>query len=143
MAEYDPSNDDVDTVLKKLGKAKAQEQKQILAAERAGKARKGILEPYGIDPDERVDATGRVLYPWEANPVDQQVEVEESPEARKAREAQAEVDQQVAAAAAANAGDEQGGVTAAGVGTAAAGVATAPATGSTTGTTGGTVGGVR
>lgn len=140
MAEYDPNDGTVDEVLKKLEKASPDEQKRILAAERTGKARTTILEAYGVDPNERVDATGRVLYPWEVASEEQvtPVKVEESKEAAKARQAQAEFDDQAAAAAAANAGgSEQGAVTAPGTGVAAAGVATAPsATTTATGTTG-------
>lgn len=133
MAEFDPSNAGVDDVLKKLERADETERQRILNAERAGKSRKTVLEAYGIDPDSRVDATGRVLYPWEVSPEDVVVMVEpdESDEAREAREAQAEFDAKVAAAG----GDEQGGVTAAGTGVASAGVADTAATVGSTGST--------
>jgi len=54
-----------------------------------------------IDPVERTDADGRVLYPWEVSPEAQvvPVQVDEAPEARAAREAQAEYDDQAQAAA--------------------------------------------
>src|SRR5690606_37477901 len=109
MAEFDPSAANVDEVLKKLEKADDKERERILAAERGGKARKSVLEEYGIDPDARTDAAGRVLYPWEVSPdaAVKRVEVEESDEERKARERQAELDRKVAAARPAV--DEQGG----------------------------------
>lgn len=141
MAEFDPNTASVEDVLKKLDKADEAERQRILRAEQGGKSRKTILEPYGIDPDARVDAAGRVLYPWEVDPEDAvvMVEPEEDDEARAAREAQAKFDEQVAAAAPGV--DEQGGGTAAGVGVAATGVA--GATGPTgTGTGGTTTGGV-
>lgn len=114
MAEFDPSSANVDEVLKKLEKADDNERQRILAAERKGKARVSVLEAYGVDPDERTDESGRVLYPWEVSPEEhvQPVVVDESQEARQAREAQAEFDQQVEKAAP----DEQGGGTAPGVG---------------------------
>lgn len=150
MAEFDPSTANVDEVLKKLEKAGSQERQRILAAERGGKARVSVLEPYGIDPDERADAVGRVLYPWEVSPEDHvvPVQVEETDEERAAREAKAEFDSKVEAVAQANiaGGDEQQGGTAAGVGVApAAGTATAGGTSTTsisgtTGTTGTTTG---
>lgn len=133
MAEFDPSNASVDQVLAKLEKADAEEQQRILNIERTGKKRVTILEPYGIDPSERVDADGRVLYPWEVDPADEvrPVQVEETKEQKDARIAQLEFDEKVAAAA--PGGDEQGGVTAAGVG-----VTGAPATATTTATATGT-----
>lgn len=147
MAEFNPSDAGVEDVLKKLDKADEEERQRILTAERNGKKRKTILEAYGVDPDERVDSTGRTLYPWEVAPEEQTfaVEVEEDDEARKAREAQAEQDQKVAAAT------DQGGSNPAGTGVAPAGGTTAAgttggATGATTTaagapTTGGTTGG--
>lgn len=116
MAEYDPSDHKVDEVNKKLEKASPDERAAILRKEQAGQARKTILEPWGLDPDARVDASGRTLYPWEVDPAEQvlAVEVDETDEEREAREAQAEFD--AAAEAAAPVLDEQGGVTAPGVG---------------------------
>jgi hypothetical protein len=147
MAEFDPSTATVDEVLKKLEKANDQERQRILNAERGGKARVTILEEYGIDPDQRADAAGRALYPWEVAPADHvvPVQVDETAEMRKAREAQAEFDAKVAKAAERNiaGGDEQQGGTAPGVGATgspapgAAGGATP-----TTATTGGAVGGI-
>ena len=133
MAEFDPSTASVEAVQKKLEKADEAERQRILNAERGGKNRKTILEPYGIDPDARVDATGRVLYPWEVAPEDEvrPVEVEETEEERKAREAQAEWDAKVEAAAPTGFDEQQGG-TAGGVGVADAGVAGAPAAGGST-----------
>lgn len=109
MAEFDPNNANVEDVLKKLEKADEKERERILNAERAGKARKSILEPYDVDPEARVDASGRVLYPWEVAPEEAvvRVAVEETDEQRAAREAQTEYDAQVAAARPAV--DEQGG----------------------------------
>ena len=135
MAEFDPSTANVDEVLKKLEKADDEERQRILDAERGGKARKSILEEYGIDPDVRVDAAGRALYPWEVAPEDEvrAVTVDESDEEREAREAQAEFDRKVAAAAPAV--DEQGGGTPLGAGT-----APAPATAGGTTPAGGATG---
>lgn len=142
MAQFDPSDASVDEVQAKLEKAKPEERDRILAAERSGKARKTILEPYGIDPNERVDDTGRVLYPWEVTGdqmADADQHPEETDEQRKAREAQAEQDAK-AAAAHGSTGD-QGGVTPAGSGTATGGAGAAATTGGTaTGTTGTTTG---
>lgn len=98
MAEFDPSQKSVDEVLKYLSTATKTERNRVLAAETAGKKRKTVLEEYGIDPDARFDASGRQLYPWEVAPDEAiAVEVEETDEARKAREAQAELDATVAA----------------------------------------------
>jgi len=132
MPEFDPSDASVDEVLKKLDKADEAERQRILGAERAGKKRKTILEPYGIDSDARTDSAGRVLYPWEVDPEDAvvMVEPEEDAEARAAREAQLDFDKQVAAAAPVV--DEQSGGTAAGVGVADAGVAGPSGTGGAT-----------
>jgi hypothetical protein len=138
MAEFDPSTAKVDEVLKKLEKADEPERQRILNAERAGQARKTILEEYGIDPDARVDGSGRTLYPWEVKAEDEvrRVEVEETDEQRQAREAQAEYDRQVAAARPQI--DEQGG----GAPLGAPGVAGTTAAGATGGTTApGTAGG--
>lgn len=117
---YDPTHSNVDDVLKKLDKADDEERERILNIERNGKARVGILSAYGIDPAERVDPTGRVLYPWEVSPENQvvMVVVEETPEQQEAREQQAELDQQ----------DPQPAVTPAGVGEADPGVADATVT---------------
>lgn len=142
MAEFDPSSASAESVQKKLEKADEAERQRILSAELAGKKRKTVLEPYGIDSDARTDGAGRVLYPWEVEAKDEvrPVQVDETPEERKAREAQREFDAQVEAAAPTGF-DEQGGDTAGGVGVAAGGVATAGGTGggtTTTGTAGGT-----
>lgn len=127
MAEFDPSTAKVDEVLKKLEKADEQERTRILNAERAGQARKTILEEYGIDPDARVDSAGRTLYPWEVKPEEEvrRIEVEETDEQRKAREAKAEYDRKVADARPQT--DEQGG---------GAPLAGTTAAGATTGATG-------
>lgn len=97
MAQFDPSEKDVDSVLKHLAGADKAERDRVLAAEAGpdGKRRKTVLEKYGIDADARYDATGRKLYPWEVtgkDMADAGQEPEESEEARKAREAQAELD---------------------------------------------------
>lgn len=115
--DFDPNENTVDEVVKHLEKADEDERARVVAAERKGKNRKGVLEAAGVDANQRTDATGRVLYPWEVDPEDQvrPVQVEETDEARQAREAQLEVDQQVAGS--------QGGVTPAGSGSAAGGVA--------------------
>lgn len=56
MTEYNPSNATVDQVNEYLAKADDTERVRVLAAEAAGKARKGILSPDdGSDPE--VDAT--------------------------------------------------------------------------------------
>ena len=139
MAEFDPSTANVDEVLKKLEKASDLERQRILTAERGGKARRSILEEYGIDPDQRADGAGRVLYPWEVAPEDHvvPVQVDETDEARAAREAQAEFDAKVAAAAESNTpgGDEQQGATAPGVGVVGSPAPGAAAGGATTTTT--------
>lgn len=123
MAEFDPGTANVDEVLKKLEKADEQERQRILAAEKKGKARSTVLNAYGMDPDERTDAHGRTLYPWEVEAKDEvrPVQVRETAQARRAREAQAEFDAKVEKAAPSL--DEQKGGTPAGVGTPAAGVA--------------------
>ena len=133
MAEFDPSNENVDAVLKKLEKADEQERTRILNAERSGKARKSVLEEYGVDPDARADADGRVLYPWEVKPEEavQRVVVEETDEDRKMRETQAEYDRQVAGDRPAI--DEQGGGSPLGAAdtTGSAGVGAVPTSGNT------------
>jgi len=99
MAKFDPSENSVEEVLEKLERVGGSERDRILAEERAGKNRKTILEPYGIDPAERVDPTGRTLYPWEVtgdDMADANRVLTESDEARAAREAQLEQDQLVA-----------------------------------------------
>lgn len=70
MTEYDPSTGTVDEVLKKLDKASGTERQRILAAEQSGKRRSTILDAHGVDPEQRTDASGRVLYPWEVSPED-------------------------------------------------------------------------
>lgn len=132
MAEFDPSTANVDDVLKKLDKADEQERQRILKAERSGKNRKSVLEPYGVDPDQRADAEGRALYPWEVSPDEavQRVVVEETEEERKAREAQAAYDEKVAAARPQV--DEQGGGSPLGAAdTGTAGAAAVPTSGNT------------
>ena len=136
MAQFDPNEKTVDEVLKQLEKADSEERQRILNEERQGKARKTILEEYGVDPNERVDATGRVMYPWEAageQRADHDQQPEETPEQRKAREEQAATDARVAAAT------PQGATDPAGTGTAPAAptggtTAAAPAPGGTTAT---------
>lgn len=98
MAQFDPTHADVDTVLKKLDKADADERSRILAAEAGGKKRKTILEKYGIDSDARFDPSGRQLYPWEVTGdqlADAGREPTETDEQRAAREAQAAYDEKV------------------------------------------------
>ena len=100
MAQFDPTHSDVDTVLKKLDKADADERSRILAAEVNGKKRKTVLEKYGIDADARYDASGRKLYPWEVtgrDMADAERHPVETDEQREAREAQAKLDESVAA----------------------------------------------
>lgn len=96
--DFKPEEHSVDEVKKRLEKADQEEREQILNAELQGKARKTVLEPHGVDPDERRDAAGRVLNPWEVDPADQvtPVVVDETDEQRAAREAQAEQDAQAA-----------------------------------------------
>lgn len=140
MAQFDPNDATVEEVQAKLAKATDAERDRILAAERGGKSRKTILEEYGIDPDERTDATGRVLYPWEVtgdDMADADRHPDETDEQRKAREAQAEQDRRVSAAAGSGGGVEQGGATPAGSGS----PAPAPAPAGNTGTAGGIAGG--
>lgn len=116
---FDPNTASVDEVKAKLEKANDTERQRILTAEQTGKRRKTILEPFGIDADARVDGAGRALYPWEVAPGEHVVAVpiDDSPEVMEARKKQAEYDEMIAAA---QAGD-QGGSTAPGVGTPAAG----------------------
>lgn len=133
MAQFDPSTEDVETVLKKLDKADKAEQRRILTAEASGKSRKTILEPYGIDPNARFDATGRQLYPWEVTgkdmaDADRNPEAEETDEARAAREAQIAVDEAIAAGTP----DMPTGSTPAGSGTAPAAPRPGPTGGGTT-----------
>lgn len=121
MTDFDPSNANKDEVLEKLEAADEQERKRILTAERSGKKRKSILEAYGVDPDERVDANGDALYPWEVDPSDQvvAVQVDETEEQTRARQQRAEADE--AAATEQPAGDPAGTGSAPGAGTAADG----------------------
>lgn len=129
MAQFDPSKEDVDTVLKHLSKADAEERDRVLTAEKGGKKRKTVLEKYGIDPDARYDASGRQLYPWEVtgeDMADADRQPAESEEQRKLREAQAEHDATVAST-------PQLGST-----PASSGTAPAPTTGAGAGITGGT-----
>lgn len=137
MAEFDPSAANVDEVLKKLEKADEQERTRILNAERKGKARTTILDAYNVDPDERTDASGRVLYPWEMEPANHvhHVQVEETEEQRKEREARAEFDARVERSAPTGVDEQQGG-TAAGVGVSAPAVAPAAGGAPATGTAG-------
>ena len=103
MAEdFNPEEKSAGEVRAHLEEADAEERARIAASERKGRKRKTVLEAAGVDPDARVDATGRTLYPWEVAPEKQafHVRVDEEPEARKQREAQAELDQAVV--------DEQG-----------------------------------
>lgn len=124
---YDPSSHSVDEVLAKLEKSSESDRSDILKAELGGKARKTVLEPYGIDPDTRIDGSGRSLYPWEVAPEEHvyHVQVDDDPEVEKARKLQQEQDELIAAAQA-NQGGDQGGATAPGSGTPAASGTTAP-----------------
>lgn len=142
MAQFNPDDEGVEATLAHLKKADKAERERVLALEVAGKKRKTVLEAYGIDPDARYDASGRLLYPWEA--VGEQKadfgreEPEEDEEVKAVREAQLEQDELVAA------GSPQLGSSPAGSGSAPAttGAATgAGAAGAATGAAGGTAGG--
>lgn len=139
MAEFNPTEQSAAEVQKHLEKSDADEVQRVLAAELAGKKRKTVLEAWGVDPNERRDATGRVLNPWEVSPADQivQVVIDESDEDRRLREAQNEAD---AATATAQGGTTPGAVTTGG-GDAALGGGLAPS-GNTAGDTPGNTHGI-
>lgn len=65
---FDPSEHNADEVKEALAEAGAAERDRIATQELAGKARKSVLEAAGVDPNERRDASGRVLHPWETLP---------------------------------------------------------------------------
>ena len=66
--EFDPTEHTATEVKAELEEASEEDKAKIVAAERQGKARKSVLEAAGADPDERTDASGRVLNPWETVP---------------------------------------------------------------------------
>jgi len=70
VKDFDPGEKSVDAVNEQLESADDEERERILSAELAGKRRKTILEPAGVDSDERREGTRR-LNPWEVEPKDQ------------------------------------------------------------------------
>lgn len=66
--EFDPTEHTAAEVKAELEEATEEVKNQIVAAEKKGKGRKTVLEAAGVDPDQRTDATGRVLSPWESLP---------------------------------------------------------------------------
>lgn len=93
MAQFDPSDESVATVLEELESVDRTERNRILTAEKTGKKRKTVLEPYGIDADANYDPSGRTLYPWEVSgnlKADAGLEPVETDEQRRLREAEQE-----------------------------------------------------
>lgn len=66
--KFDPDKHTVNEVVEELEAASPEEHNRIVAEELAGKKRKTVLEAAGADPNERRDASGRVLHPWEVSP---------------------------------------------------------------------------
>lgn len=66
--EFDPAEHKAAEVVAELEDASEGEKQQIVAAEVAGKKRKSVLAAAGVDPDVRMDASGRVLSAWEVSP---------------------------------------------------------------------------
>ena len=66
MAKFKPEEHSVAEVAQHLEQADPDEKQRVLAEERAGQARKTVLEQH-----ERTDSTGRELNPWEVSPADQ------------------------------------------------------------------------
>lgn len=68
---FNPSEKKADEVVAYLEKADDTERARVLDEEKFGKARKSVLEPYGVipdGPDVRRSGTGRVLGENEASP---------------------------------------------------------------------------
>lgn len=66
--DFDPEEHTASEVIEELADATPEVRDRIAAEELAGKKRKTVLEAAGADPEERRDASGRVLNPWETAP---------------------------------------------------------------------------
>lgn len=66
--EFNPEEHKVDEVKEYLESADEDERRRVAAAEQSGKGRKSVLEAAGVDPAVRMDASGRILNPWEVTP---------------------------------------------------------------------------
>jgi len=77
MAEdFNPEEHTAPEVVEHLEDASDEEKKAVGAAELQGKGRKTVLEAAGVDPNARMDASGRVLNPWEVDPPKADAEAE-------------------------------------------------------------------
>lgn len=66
--EFNPEEHKADEVADYLEDADEAERLRVAAAEQAGKGRKSVLEAAGVEPGTRMDASGRILNPWEVAP---------------------------------------------------------------------------
>lgn len=65
---FDPSQHTADEVVAEMQTADPDEKNRIAGAEAAGKARKSVLAEADVKEGERLDASGRRLFPWEVVP---------------------------------------------------------------------------
>lgn len=66
--KFDPSEHTAAEVKDALEEASEDEKRKIAAAEAAGRGRKTVLSAAGLQEGVRVDASGRVMHPWEVAP---------------------------------------------------------------------------
>lgn len=75
---FDPSEHTAAEVKAELAEATEEEKLAIAGAEAAGKARKSVLAEAGVKEGERLDSSGRRLFPWEVVPVTDEAPAEEN-----------------------------------------------------------------
>lgn len=65
---FNPTEHSADEVKAVLAEADEAEKARIAGAESAGKARKSVLAEADVKEGERLDSSGRRLFPWEVVP---------------------------------------------------------------------------
>lgn len=65
---FDPADHTAAEVKAELAEATEEEKAAIAGAEAAGKNRKSVLAEAGVKEGERLDSSGRRLFPWEVVP---------------------------------------------------------------------------
>lgn len=65
---FNPDEHTAAEVKAELAEASEDEKARIAAAEVAGKGRKSVLAEAGVKEGERLDSSGRRLFPWEVVP---------------------------------------------------------------------------
>lgn len=71
MTDFNPDDHTAPEVVEELKDATEEEKAAIVSAEMAGKNRSSVLKAADVDPNERRDASGRVLMDHEVAPQDQ------------------------------------------------------------------------